>query len=117
MRSTTNDTSSIKGNVNFYNINPFTSPFHPAGEWNGVWPDPDDKPETDFNNCKPKSWNKEKCKEWYDNNEYFYLYDDHLWLNSTEIGGEMSLIRTKYFSEKLIDMDNFYGFFPRTYLP
>ena len=29
----------------------------------------------------------------------------------------MSLIRTKYFSERLEDMDNFYGFFPRTYLP
>ena len=61
MRSTTNNTSSIKGNVNFYNINPFTSPFHPAGEWSGVWPDPDYKPETDFDNCKPQHWNKEKC--------------------------------------------------------
>ena len=44
------------------------------------------------------------------------LYDDHLWINSTATG-EMAWMRTKYFMDKLEGLDEFWGFFPRTYLP
>ena len=33
MKSSLNDTSSIKGNVNFYNIDPFLSQYHPESQW------------------------------------------------------------------------------------
>ena len=29
----------------------------------------------------------------------------------------MAWLRTKYFTEKLEDLEDFWGFFPRTYLP
>ena len=44
------------------------------------------------------------------------IYDDHVWINSTKTG-EMVFMRSKYFADKLDDLDDFWGFFPRTFLP
>ena len=70
MNSSVNNTSSIKGNVNFYNVDPFKNEFHPQSDW---LPEGSDEisvirqpyvksdDEEECNPCKLKCYDKEAC--------------------------------------------------------
>lgn len=125
MRATAKNTGSIKGNVNFYNINQWDNPYNPSSDATitpsvqledvpDVDPDVDPDDKTSFKYCKPKSWDATECQDYF--KSHFWIYPDHVYFN-TSSAGELALVRTKYYNERLEGLEGFWGFFPRTYLP
>ena len=127
MQATTYNSARIDGNINYYNMNMFDSPFDPPPQPDEpddpVDPDnPDNDDEYLFlrregdDNCNPCTqdcYNQTACDEW--KAQYVKPYDDHIWVNVTN--STYALARTSYYQDRLSDLDDFWGFFPRTFLP
>ena len=114
LATTTGNSGSMDGNVNFYSINRFESPFHPvvtidtSNETND-----DDDCETHCN-YGTDCWDHVKCS--LELSEYIEIYDDKLLLIIDE-DTTIPFMRTNYYMSKLKGLDDFNGFFGRTFLP
>ena len=114
MQATAFKSSRIKGNVNYYNIDQFTSPFRKK------MTSSDDEQELEPHNADPECnpctlscFDYFDCQKW--KKEHVIPYEDHLFVNMTS--SQYAFARTQYYYDRLNDLTEFWGFFPRSFLP
>ena len=65
--------------------------------------------------CKIECFDFEACKKWFD--DRVTKYDDHVEITKSDGSKSYVLARTQYYYDRLNDLPEFWGFFPRTFLP
>ena len=105
---TSKDSSYLKGNVNFYNINQFDNPFHPTVEQ-----DPQQAAASDCQPCQSACFNRTECIEQV--SKFVQVHESSIEIINGNFS--MSLLRTDYFMDRLGGLEGYNGFFPRVLLP
>ena len=83
MISTVEDSGSIDANVNFYNIDPFNSPYHPFNATTSAPPVIANDDSNDCLPCQPECYDKTGCQAIVE--KYVKVYDDKIVINGWSI--------------------------------